>query len=142
MQTAACLVQDLSFTARVRTDMRAAKTLSRLNVGSALIVALVAAMLQAQGTWSLGRSLAELSAADREAMARARGEVLDNLKPGAASTWKDEKTGHLGKAHLLRVYEKNGMTCGDIEQILKVQEESRYVISFCRASDGTWRSAF
>ena len=118
------------------------KTLSMPKVSSALIVAMVAAMLQAQGTWSLGRSLAELSAADREAMTRARGEVLDNLKPGAASAWKDEKTGHLGKAHLLRVYEKNGMTCGEVEHIVKVQEESRYVISFCRVSDGTWRAAF
>jgi surface antigen len=122
--------------------MRAPKTRSRLGVSSALLVALVAAMLQAQGTFSFGRSLAELSAADREAMARARSEVLDILKAGATSAWKDEKTGHLGKAHLLRVYEKNGMTCGEVEQILKVQEESRYVLSFCRANDGTWRSVF
>jgi hypothetical protein len=43
---------------------------------------------------------------------------------------------------LLRVYEKNGMTCGEVEQILKVQDESRYVLSFCRANDGTWRSVF
>jgi surface antigen len=141
MQITTGLAQVLFLWKRAWTDMRARKTLSRPGLSSALIVALVAGMLQAQGTWSLGRSLAEVTAADREAMARARGEVLDNLKPGAVSAWKDEKTGHLGKAHLLRVYEKNGMTCGDVEQILKVQQASHYVISFCRASDGTWRAA-
>jgi surface antigen len=113
-----------------------------MGVGSALIVALVAIMLQAQGMWSLGRSLTELSAADREAMTRARSEVLDNMKPGAASSWKDEKTGHLGETHLLRVYEMNGMTCGEVEHILKIPEMKRYVTSFCRTSDGTWRAIF
>src|SRR5258708_28430106 len=116
-------MKHLFFAARARTDMRTSKKFSRVAVGTALIVALVGAMMQAQGTWSLGRSVAELSATDREAMTRARGEVLDNLKPGAASTWKDEKTGHLGRAHLLRVYEMNGMTCGEVEHIVKVQEE-------------------
>ena len=120
--------------------MRALKTLSRPAVSSALIAVLVAGLLQAQGLWSLGRSLAELSAADREAMTRARDEVLDNLKPGAVSAWKDEKTGHLGKAHLLRVYEKNGMTCGEVQHIITIHEEMRYVTLFCRTSDGTWRA--
>ena len=122
--------------------MRAPKTFLRQGVGSALIVALVSAMLQAQGMWSLGRSLTELSASDRGAMERARSAVLGKMQPGAASAWKDEKTGHVGEAHLLRAYEKNGMTCGEVEHILKIHEVKRYVISFCRASDGAWRAVF
>jgi surface antigen len=125
-----------------RTNMRVPKTSLKPNASSALIVAFVAVMLQAQGTGSLGRSMAELSASDREAMVHARREVLDELKPGAASSWKDEKTGHLGEAHLLRVYEKNGMTCGEVEHILKVPQARQYVTSFCRAGDGAWRAAY
>ena len=122
--------------------MRAPKTRLGLSVSSVLVVALVAAFLQAQGMWSLSRSLTELSTADREAMTRARSEVLNNMKPGAASSWKDEKTGHAGEVHLLRVYEMNGMTCAEVEHILKLAERRHYMRSFCRTSDGTWRAVF
>ena len=122
--------------------MRAPKTGLILSVSSALVVVLVAALLQGQGMWSLGRSLTDLSSADRDAMTRARREVLDNMKPGAASSWKDDKTGHLGEVHLLRIYEMNGMPCGEVEHILKIPDARHYVTSFCRTSDGSWRAVF
>lgn len=88
------------------------------------------------------RTLAELSTADREALPRAEREVLETMKPGAVSVWKDEKTGHSGEARLLRTYEQNGMACGEVQHVLKLRRESRLVMPLCRVSDGTWRLAF
>ena len=118
----------------------------RAHSGQLFTVALVAfaalspAAVEAQGLFSLGRSLAELSAADREATTRARIEVLEKMQPGAVSAWSDGKTGHSGEVSLRRVYEKNGMSCGDIEYVLKLPDTKRYRAAFCRGGDGTWRA--
>jgi len=95
---------------------------------------------EAQGLFSLGRTLSNLSPADLEATTRARMEVLDKMQPGAKSAWSDSKTGHSGEVGLRRVYEKNGRTCGDIEYLLKIPDTQRYNAAFCRAGDGTWRA--
>ena len=88
------------------------------------------------------RALAELSAVDREAMERARSDVLEKMKPGEVSTWKDERTGHSGEARLLRTYEQNGMSCGEVEHVLRIRQVSRFVMPFCRTGEGAWRLAF
>ena len=98
------------------------------------------AAVEAQRFFSLGRSLSELSSADREAMMRARIEVLDKLQPGSVAAWTDKSTGHSGEVNLRRIYEKNGMTCGDVEHILKKPEIWRFSAAFCRGGDGTWRT--
>ena len=97
------------------------------------------ALVEAQGMFSLGRTLSELSTADREATTRARIEVLQKMQPGAVSAWSDSKTGHSGEVGLRRIYEKNGMTCGDVQYLLRLPNTQRYVAAFCRGGDGTWR---
>ena len=97
------------------------------------------AAVEAQGIFSFGRSLSELSTADREAMRRARIAVLEKMQPGSVSAWSDKNTGHSGEVDLRRIYEKNGMTCGDVEYVLKMPEMRRFRTAFCRGGDGTWR---
>jgi surface antigen len=107
-------------------------------IASALIAAMPAPLL-AQNVF--GRSLAQMSAADRQAMEKARLDVLEKMEQGAVATWRDEATGHSGEARLTRTYERNGMRCAEVEQIMRLPAESRYVIPFCRTPDGTWRAA-
>ena len=97
---------------------------------------------EAQSFWGFGRSLSEVSAPDRDAMKRARIDLLQKLQAGAMSTWKDEKTGHLGEVSLRRVYEQNGKPCADVEYVLKSPEVQHYLVPFCQGADGTWRAAF
>jgi len=101
--------------------------------------ALLPTTVLAQGTFSLGRSFSELSESDTDAMRRARIEVLEKMQPGAVSTWSDSNTGHSGGVELRRIFEKNGMTCGDLEFVLKVPDMRRLRTAFCRVADGTWR---
>lgn len=122
--------------------MRAPTTILCMGVASAFVAALAPAPLWAGGAFGLGRSLANLSDADREAIERAQREVLETMKPGAVSVWKDDKTGHSGEAHLVRIYERNGMACGEVGHVLKLRQESHYVVPLCRAADGTWRLAY
>src|SRR5216683_1806864 len=93
-----------------------------LSVALGAFTALSPPAVEAQGIFSFGRSLAELSAADREAMTRARMEVLEKWQPGAVSAWSDKGTGHSGEVDLRRTYEMNGMPCGDVEYVLKMRE--------------------
>jgi surface antigen len=115
---------------------------SLLSVALGAFAALSAAAVLAQGMWSLGRSLSDLTAADREAMTRARTEVLEKMQTGATSSWSDDATGHSGEVALRRSYEKSGMSCGDVEYVLKAPEMKRYNATFCRAGDGTWKAVF
>jgi hypothetical protein len=119
--------------------MRTPKTFVMLGVASALLSAPVPAVA---GPNEFAESLAELSNADRQAMERARNEVLAKMQQGAVSMWKDDRTGHAGEARLARAYERNGLPCAEVEHFLKLPRESRYVIPFCRDGSGTWRAAF
>jgi surface antigen len=92
----------------------------------------------AQGTFSIGRALANVSATDREAITRARTEVLQKMQPGAVSAWSDEKTGHSGEVSLRRAFEKNSMPCGDVEYVLNIPDRMVYRATFCRGGDGNW----
>ena len=120
--------------------MHTPKTLLTIVAASALIAAAIPSILQAESFFA--QSLAELSNADRRAMERARLAVLDKKEQGGVAVWKDDRTGHAGQARVRRTYERNGMSCAEVEHILKLPKESRYVVPFCRASDGTWRAAF
>ena len=93
----------------------------------------------AQGTFSLGRSFSQLSEADTEAVRRARIEVLEKMQPGAVSFWSNDKSGHSGGVELRRVFEKNGMTCGDLEFVFNIPDTKRLRTAFCRVADGDWR---
>ena len=110
-----------------------------LKFAVATFAALSSAAVDAQGIFTFGRSLAELSAPDREAMKRARIAVLETMQPGSVSAWNDAATGHSGEVELHRMYEKNGMTCGDVEYVLKIPETKRFQTAFCRGGDGIWR---
>jgi surface antigen len=101
--------------------------------------ALSPAIVEAQGVFSFGRSLSELSNPDREAMRQARIAVLEKMQQGSVSAWTDKNTGHSGEVELRRIYERNGMTCGDVEYVLKMPEMRRFRIAFCRGGDGNWR---
>ena|SRR5215831_2783081 len=112
-----------------------------ITVAIAVCTALSPVVVEAQGRFSLGRSLSEVSAPDREAMTRARIAVLDKMQPGSVSAWSDKDTGHSGQVELQRIYENNGMTCGDLAFVLKTPETRRFQSAFCRGVDGTWRLA-
>jgi len=121
--------------------MRTPKTFVMLGVASALLSAPVgAAAVLPQNEFV--ETLAQLSDADREAMTRARNEVLAKMQQGAVSIWKNDRTGHSGEARLARTYERNGLMCAEVDHFLKLSRESRYVIPFCRDASGTWRAAF
>jgi len=120
--------------------MRVLKTFARL--GGIAVLAALLLPLSAQAQNDFGRLLAELSDADRLAMERARNEVLAMMERGALSMWKDDKTGHSGEARIARTYGRGGFMCADVEHVVKLPRESRYVIPFCRDGSGTWRAAF
>jgi surface antigen len=122
------------------SPMRTAKTFAILGLASALLPVPLSAALP--GPNDFAETLAQLSDADREAMDRARIEVLTKMQQGAVSNWKDDRTGHSGEVRIARTYERNGLMCAEVDHFLKLTRESRYVIPFCRDASGAWRAAF
>lgn len=68
-------------------------------------------------------------------------QVLEAQSAGAWTTWEDIETGEAGRASVLRLYERNGMPCAEVEHLFTARNPYRYVLPFCR-KDGQWKMAF
>ena len=60
----------------------------------------------------------------------------------ATADWAGKQSGRAGRATLLRVFERGGMPCGEVEHVFTAGGGNRYVLPFCRTGDGTWKVAF
>jgi hypothetical protein len=68
-------------------------------------------------------------------------QVLEVRSPGALSSWEDAESGEAGRALVLRIYERDGMPCAEVEHLFTARNPYRYVLPFCR-KDGQWKMAF
>ena len=82
-----------------------------------------------------------LNAKDLQLLQRSLRQALQTGLPGASATWEDVETKEAGRASLLRIYERNGMTCAEVEHIFTTGNRYRYVLPFC-FKDGEWKMAF
>jgi len=89
-----------------------------------------------------GRETYRLSEPDWELLKQAVRQVLEAHKQGATADWTGTQSGRAGRATLLRVFERDGMPCGEVEHVFTAGGGSRYVLPFCRVADGTWKVAF
>ena len=83
-----------------------------------------------------------LSKEDSELMKGALKSVLDAKKAGATADWKSATSGLAGRATALDTYEKNGMSCANVEHAFTAGGGSTYKLPFCQGADGTWKIAF
>jgi hypothetical protein len=82
-----------------------------------------------------------LTAKDLQLFQMSLREVLKAGLPGASASWEDRDTNEGGRASILRIYERNGMTCAEVEHIFTSGNRYRYVLPFC-LKDGEWKMAF
>ncbi len=89
-----------------------------------------------------GEDTYQLSDAAREQLKEAVRQVLENGTVGATADWRDEASGRAGRASLLRAFQRDGMTCGEVEHVFTDGKGARYVLPFCQIADGSWKVAF
>lgn len=82
-----------------------------------------------------------LSKEESELMRGALRSVLDAKKAGATADWKSS-SGRAGRATSLKIFEKNGMPCADVEHAFTAGGGTTYQLPFCETADGTWKIAF
>ena len=78
----------------------------------------------------------------RELLKGAVRQVLESATAGTTADWQDPESGRAGRASLLRVFERDGMTCGEVEHVFTDGKGTRYVLPFCQVADGSWKVAF
>ena len=83
-----------------------------------------------------------LSKEDSELMRGALRSVLDAKQAGATADWKSSSGGLAGRATSLDVFQRNGMSCANVEHVFTAGGGSTYRLPFCQTSDGTWKIAF
>ncbi len=116
--------------------------------GAALAVFIVAAWAglapppaAAQVINPFSKDSLELSEEDDALMRDAIRSVLESGTVDTAKSWSNPKTGISGRATLLRVFDKDGARCGEVEHVFTEPRGSRYVLPFCRVPDGKWKIA-
>lgn len=90
----------------------------------------------------LGREAYKLSPEDWELLKQSVRQVLEAQQTDATASWQGQESGRAGRATLLRVFERDGRPCGEVEHVFTTGGGNRYVLPFCRADDGTWKVAF
>jgi surface antigen len=109
---------------------------------TALSLAIVPSASGAELNDPFGRDSYGLSEADWELLKRSVRQVLETQKQGATANWAGKQSGRAGRATLLRVFERGGMRCGEVEHVFTASGGNRYVLPFCRTGDGPWKVAF
>jgi surface antigen len=134
-------------------DMKTARSvgLARRRLARAAIVLPICAALSVATLRSapaaglndpFGRESYHLSESDWELLKQSVRQVLEAQKQGATADWAGKQSGRAGRATLLRVFERGGIPCGEVEHVFTAGGGNRYVLPFCRAGDGTWKIAF
>jgi surface antigen len=98
-------------------------------------------LAEAQVINPFSRSSLELSAEDDALMREAIRGVLESGKADTSESWTNPKTGLSGTATLLRVFDRDGAPCGEVEHTFQNPGGARYVLPFCRVPDGKWKIA-
>jgi len=78
---------------------------------------------------------------DKAMMREAMRSVLESGKAATTKSWTNPKTGVSGTATLLRAYDENGMSCGEVEHAFTKPNTNRYILPFCKTPDGKWKVA-
>src|SRR5688572_14725720 len=78
-----------------------------------------------------------LSKEDSELMRGALRSVLDAKQAGATADWKSSSGELAGRATSLDVFQRNGMSCANVEHVFTAGGGSTYRLPFCQISDGT-----
>jgi surface antigen len=69
-------------------------------------------------------------------------KVLESDQVGARAPWEYAGTGRAGEVRITRVFQAKGMNCAEVEHVFTKGNGGRYVLPFCRVSDGSWKVAF
>jgi surface antigen len=89
-----------------------------------------------------GTKTYRLSDPDLELLKQAVRQALESQEVGTTVEWAGKQSKRTGRVTLLRVFQLNGMPCGEVEHVFTDGSGSRYVLPFCRAADGAWKVAF
>jgi surface antigen len=107
-----------------------------------LSLAVSAAPAGAQLVNPFGRGAADMSEEDFALMYQAIVTALDTQKVGAATSWKNDKTGRAGRVVVQRTFTRSDMPCAEISHRFTSGGTRSYVLPFCRVADGSWKLAF
>ncbi len=123
-------------------------TFERARTGTGLAIP---AMLAAVAIWLasvlpanaaayfMSRNGPRLTAEDTRMIEKAIYSALGEGKAGANAEWANSATGRAGRASVLQVSMRAAMNCGSVEHIFTKGGGERFVLSYCRQPDGSWK---
>lgn len=106
-----------------------------------LLLALVVLSSLFSGCAGEGAFEPRFDAAEREIIAAATRETLENNKTGQSRNWDNPATDRRGTVMPMRTFERSGFPCREFQQTATI--EGRTLIAYdvaCRRTDGTWKS--
>jgi surface antigen len=106
---------------------------------AAVAIWLASALPANAAAYFLSRNAPHLTAEDTRMIEQAIYGALGEGKTGAKAEWANSATGRAGQASVLQVSTKATMPCGSVEHIFTKGGGERFVLSYCRQPDGSWK---
>jgi surface antigen len=89
-----------------------------------------------------GGELVDLTEHDLVLLKDSVRKVLEGNVVGSHATWSNAETSHFGIVALVKVYERQGLRCGAVAYAVAAGGRTRFVLPFCKHSDGAWKIMF
>jgi len=115
---------------------------TRMLVAICGIVAFATPMVAGAFGDGFGGAARGLNASDIALLNQAVRMALEAQAQGAYAVWEGRESGQSGRASVLRVFDRNGMKCAEVEHVFTTGNPNRYVVPYCRIASGEWRIAF
>ena len=132
----------------IRAATRIAQDSIRAFAGACRLVAICGFVTFATPTLAgafgdgFGGAARGLSTSDITLLNQAVRTALEAQEQGAYAVWEGRESGQSGRASVLRVFDRNGMKCAEVEHVFTTGNPNRYVVPYCRIASGEWRIAF
>ena len=109
-----------------------------------IVSAIGAVGVQAQLINPFGRGCCDFSKADLTALRAKLWPLLDRGSKGAVDTWRNDLSGNFGTMKIERKYKREGLSCRTVTHLVRLKSDKtarRFVVSYCKVADNTWKTA-
>ena len=89
-----------------------------------------------------GRVQTGLNDQDRQLLRTELQRLLETGQAGSVGSWRNAKSATFGTMEIRRVFKQAGLGCKQVLHVIKLRKERdarRFLISYCKASDGQWK---
>ena len=118
--------------------------LTALLAVTAIFATLAPVVTHAQLINPFGPARGDFTKQDMDLLQAKLRPLLEQGKAGAVAAWRNPANSNFGTMRIAKTFERQGLACRRVTHIVKLRSYKnarRFVVSYCKTSDGAWKIA-